>query len=149
MGVSDSATTKCAMKIYLDIDGTCIHEEIERAGEPARGLNEFLVALRPYEVFWLTTHCMDGNPEHATRLLKSKVPPELHADIDRIKPTTWSVMKTEAIDFSGPFIWFDNDVMASEREVLKQRAVQDEQWLIEVHLDENPEQLMDIVRDFL
>ncbi|MBP9759771.1 MAG: hypothetical protein KBD24_00190 [Candidatus Pacebacteria bacterium] len=116
------------MNIYLDIDGTLIHEDLERAGEPAEGLADFIRALfprssdphthttYPYSVYWLTTHCMDGDPIHARKLMKASVPAELHGDIDRIKPTRWSVMKTEAIDFTKEFIWFDNDVMAIERE---------------------------------
>ncbi len=79
--------------------------------------------------------------------MKASVPAELHADIDRIKPTRWSVMKTEAIDFTAPFIWFDNDVMESEREVLKQKALMDRQWLIEIDLVENPRRLYDVLAD--
>jgi hypothetical protein len=92
---------------------------------------------------------MDGDPSRARDIIKRKVAEQLHADIERIKPTRWSVQKTEAIDFSGPFIWFDNDVMASEREVLRENAVQDKQWLIEVNLYENPNRLLDIIRDVL
>lgn len=135
------------MNIYLDIDGTLIHEDIERAGEPAEGLVEFLVALRPHEVYWLTTHCMDGDPIHARKLMKASVPAELQGDIDRIKPTRWSVMKTEAIDFSMEFIWFDNDVMAAEREVLRKKAILDRQWLIEMDLVANPRRLCDVRAD--
>ncbi len=35
------------MNIYLDIDGTLIHEDFERAGEPAEGLVDFIRALFP------------------------------------------------------------------------------------------------------
>lgn len=137
------------MKIYLDIDGTLIHEDIEQAGKPAEGLEEFLLALRPHDTYWLTTHCMHGDPQHASRLLKKSVPTSLYADVDRIKPTRWDVQKTEAIDFSDEFIWFDNDVMASERDVLRKRALGDRQWLIEVDLVDNPKRLLDIVHDTL
>ena len=137
------------MNIYLDIDGTLIHENIERTGEPAEGLRELLIALRPHDTYWLTTHCMDGNPKYARAILKGVLPKDLHPDIDRIKPTTWSVHKTEAIDYSGSFIWLDNDVMASEREVLKQKALFDRQWLVEVNLEENPYRLWDVISDYL
>ena len=98
------------MKIYLDIDGTMIHEEIEKAGVPALGLEEFLVALRPYDTYWLSTHCMNGNPEFAQRLMKKKVSEEFYEDIERVTPTAWSVLKTDALDFTSDFIWFDNEV---------------------------------------
>ena len=107
------------MKIYLDIDGTMIHEEIEKAGIPAIGLDEFLVALRPHETYWLTTHCMNGDPQYAQKLMKKKVPEEFHADIDRIMPTAWSLLKTDALDFNSEFIWFDNEVSSQELKELQ------------------------------
>jgi hypothetical protein len=137
------------MNIYLDIDGTLIHEDLPHAGKPAAGLAEFIVALRPYDVYWLTTHCMHGDPRHARALVKSVLPEELHADIDRIKPTTWEIEKTDAIDFSKEFIWLDDTIFDAERNVLEQKAVKDRQWLIEVHLDENPDRLIDIIHDYL
>ena len=136
------------MKIYLDIDGTMIHESIETAGKPANGLKEFIEALKPHDTYWLTTHCMEGDPQYAQAIMKSVLPEELHSEIDRVKPTKWQVKKTEAIDFNSEFIWFDNDVMASEREELKQKALKDRQWLVEVHLEENPNRLLDIVNEY-
>lgn len=137
------------MKIYLDIDGTLIHEELVRIGQPADGLVEFFEALRTHEVYWLTTHCMHGDSEHARKKVKAVLPKELYADVDHILPTTWSVLKTEAIDFSTDFIWFDNDVMAGERKVLQEKAVGDHSWLIEVDLAANPSRLMEIRREYL
>jgi len=110
---------KTVPKIYLDIDGTLIHEEGRKAGEPAEGLEVFLLGLRRYDVYWLTTHCMEGDPIHARKLMKTCVSEMLHSDIDRIKPTQWKEQKTEAIDFSGPFMWFDNHPSLEEVEALK------------------------------
>ncbi len=137
------------MKIYLDIDGTLIHEDSGRAGEPAEGLMEFIIALRQYDTYWLTTHCMDGDPIHARKIIKSVLPAELHADIDQIKPTKWSVAKTEAIDFTDEFIWFDDAVMDAERKILRKYALKDRQWLIEMNLEKKPAQLIEIIQDVL
>jgi len=137
------------MNIYLDIDGTLIHENIERAGEPAEGLRELLIALRPHDTYWLTTHCRNGDPQYARAILKGVLPEDLHQDIDRIRPTAWSVQKNEAIDFTQAFMWLDNDLMASEREALKQKALFDRQWLVEVNLEENPHRLRDVISDYL
>ena len=137
------------MNIYLDIDGTCIYDNDARAWDSASGLEEFVKALRPYDVYWLTTYCMDGDPTRARMILKAHLPQELHEDIDRIKPTTWHRLKTEAIDFSKEFIWFDNNPSREDREVLKQHVTSARQWLIEVHLDENPNRLQDIAREVL
>jgi len=135
------------MKIYLDIDGTMIHEEIERAGQPAEGLGAFLVALRPYDTYWLTTHCMNGDPQYAEKLMKKKVSEEFYADIERIQPTAWSLLKTDALDWNAHFIWFDNDVSSEELKALEQCS--ENQSLVQVNLKTNPEQLMKITRDIL
>jgi len=136
------------MNIYLDIDGTLIHEDLtERYGLPAAGLNEFIIALRPHTLYWLTTHCRDGNPDRAREIVKRHLPEELHADIDRIKPTVWDTLKTEGIDWSEDFIWFDNDIFAEEWARIEQGS--ENQLAIEVNLRENPEQLKEIIHDLL
>lgn len=136
------------MNIYLDIDGTLIHEDRWDMENPAAaGLEEFLIALRPHDTYWLTTHCRDGNPERAREILKRYVSPALHADIDRIKPTVWDTLKTQGIDWSEDFIWFDNDISALEWEQIEQGS--ENQQAIEVDLRTNPQQLLEIVRDVL
>ncbi len=136
------------MNIYLDIDGTMIHEDRWDMENPAAdGLAEFIIALRPHNTFWLTTHCRDGNPERAREILKRYLPIELHAEIDRIKPTVWDMMKTEGIDWSQDFIWFDNDISAFEWEKIEQGS--ENQQAIEVNLKINPKQLEEITEDVL
>ncbi len=136
------------MKIYLDIDGTMIHEDLtENYGKPATGLEDFIVALRPYETYWLTTHCTTGDPVQAIRIMKNVLPTTLHIDIDRIKPTVWQDLKTEALDFSSDFIWFDNDIYPAEWEALKKCGPN--QYVVEVDLVANSGQLVEITRDLL
>lgn len=136
------------MKIYLDIDGTMIHEDLtENYGKPAQGLEEFLIALRPYDTYWLTTHCMDGDPLNAQQKMKAVVPISLFNDIDRIKPTTWKSMKTEALDWSGDFIWFDNDIFREEWDRFE--TATPNQQVVEVDLLKNPEQLIEITNEIL
>lgn len=135
-------------KIYLDIDGTMIHEDLsDNYGKPAKGLEKFIIALRPYDTFWLTTHCTDGDTTTARRIMKAVLPLSLHADIDRIQGTVWDTMKTKAIDWNSDFIWFDNDVYEGERESLKKCT--EDQMVLEVDLRANPHQLEEITRDIL
>lgn len=137
------------MKIYLDIDGTLIHEDLtENYGKPAAGLNEFITALKPFDKYWLTTHCRDGNPERAREMVKKHLPEALHAEIDRIKGTVWDTLKTEAIDFDSEFIWFDNDVFDEERAELEELGGENK-YVLEVDLRNNPQQLIEITRDVL
>lgn len=136
------------MKVYLDIDGTMIHEDLsDMYCKPAAGLEDFIVALRPYDTYWLTTHCTTGDPTNARRIMKAVLPEELHADIDRIKPTVWQDLKTQGIDFDSDFIWFDNDIYTGEWDKLKQ--CNDNQTVIEVDLRNNPRHLIEITRDIL
>ncbi len=137
---------KRGTKIYLDIDGTLIHEDLsEMYGKPAEGLTEFLIALRPYDTYWLTTHCMDGDPIHAQKKLKEVLPTELYPDIERIQGTAWQDLKIEAIDWNSNFIWFDNDIYSAEWERFK--AAGPDQQVIEIDLRANPNQLKDVTRD--
>lgn len=134
------------MNIYLDIDGTLIHEDAtENYGKPAAGLADFLVALRPHATYWLTTHCRDGNPDRARSILKAHLPPEFHGDVDRILPTTWDYLKTDGIDWSSDFVWFDNTIHTAEWERFKTAGPN--QQVVEVNLRDNPEQLIEITRD--
>jgi hypothetical protein len=136
------------MKIYLDIDGTLIHEELtEKNGQPAAGLTEFIQALKPHQTFWLTTHCRDGNPEKARRLLKAALPTSLHPEIDRIQPTVWDMNKTNGIDWSDDFIWFDDNIGAHE--LLCFQTAREGQQFIEMNLRDNPNQLLEIIADVL
>jgi len=136
------------MKIYLDIDGTLIHDDLtENCGKPAEGLWEFLEALRPHETYWLTTHCRDGNPNKARQIMKRVVPEAYYSDIDKIKPTKWQDLKTDALDFDSDFIWFDDCIFSAEWKVLEKRT--DNQMVIQVDLRNNPDHLCEITRDIL
>lgn len=136
------------MKIYLDIDGTLIHESWQAfEAKPAYGLTNFLVALRPYDTYWLTSHCKDGNAVQAKALMKQYVQEEFHKDIDRIKPTAWSYLKTEALDWNSDFIWFDNHPLDSELQEMKKCS--SNQLLIIVNLYSAPKQLQQITEDIL
>ncbi len=134
------------MKIYLDIDGTLIHEDLAET-KSAEGLAEFIITLRSHETYWLTTHCRDGNPERAREIMKRYLPPELQPDIDRIKPTVWDTLKTQGIDWDSEFIWFDNSISDAEWE--RFTMADEGQQVFEVNLKENPEQLIEITRDIL
>jgi hypothetical protein len=134
------------MNIYLDIDGTLIHEDLAET-KAANGLEDFIIALRPHTTYWLTTHCRDGNPARAREIMKRYLPESLHSDIDRIKPTVWDTLKTQGINWDEEFIWFDNDINDAEWE--RFTMADEGQQVFEVNLRENPDQLIEITRDIL
>lgn len=136
------------MRLYLDIDGTLIHEDLgERWGQPAEGLATFLEATEPFAVSWLTTHCMDGDPTRAQKIVKQHLPSDVHYLIDRIEPTRWQTYKTEALDPTEPFIWFDNDIMDVEWDILS--GLPEDRRAVEVDLVRDPRQLIALTRELV
>lgn len=125
------------MNIYLDIDGVLLANEQNLA----EGAKEFIkYAADNFEVYWLTTHCMDGNPAHAVEYLDRANDEDLKPWLNKFKPTTWSLKKTDVIDFSKPFLWFDDDCYTEERRILQENNAFNS-W-IEVDLRKYPDQML-------
>ena len=104
-----------------------------------------LVKLHPhhavdhFDVYWLTTHCMDGTTEHAVEYLNRASPEDLRQWLEQFKPVKWSLKKTEAIDFTKPFLWFDDDCFTGEKIDLQQHNALNS-W-IEIDLRKTPDQM--------
>jgi hypothetical protein len=109
------------MKIYLDIDGVLLTKH----GEPAIGVLEFLKRVTKQDCHWLTTHCKDDSTDHVVQHLKKKLPEKTWKYIEKIKGNGWDYLKTEDIDFSSGFLWFDDNLMYAEKEVLRQHNTLD------------------------
>lgn len=124
------------MDIYLDINDTILTHDLK----PAEGLKTFLeFILKGNEVYWLTTHCK-GDPLVTTNYLKNLLPEDIYNLTKHIKPTNWNTRKTEAIDFSKNFLWFDDFLFESEKEVLQENNKL-ASW-IKIDLRSEPSQLM-------
>ncbi len=132
------------MNIYLDIDGVLLANDLHAA----LYANEFLRKILkeyPESTFWLTTHCQ-GDPEVPVRHISHLFEADVVDLMKLIKPTTWDLSKTRAIDFSKPFLWFDDDLFFEEKEdLLKHNAL--DNW-IEVDLAKKPSQLQDFLISF-
>ena len=125
--------------IYIDIDGVIL----TRGGQPALHLDRFLkYVLSRYSVFWLTTRC-HGSTEYTVRYLSNFLLPESVEIIKKIKPTSFQIDKTEAIDFGKSFFWLDNELFDSEKNTLRKKNKYDS-W-IEIDLLANPDQLAHLV----
>lgn len=132
------------MNVYLDIDGVLLANEENAASH----VHEFLGLIHdrfPNSTYWLTTHCR-GNARTAVERLSLVLPPETIELLHGIKPTMWRTAKTEAIDISKPFLWFDDDLFEDEREVLTSHNALDN-W-IEVDLAKDQDQLAKFVTSF-
>ncbi len=123
--------------IYLDIDGVLLANELSLS----EGAADFIkYAADNFEVYWLTTHCMDGSAEHAIEYLQRGSAEDLRPWLEKFKPVIWNLKKTEAIDFTKPFLWFDDDCFSGERIDLKENDAF-HSW-IEVDLRKRPDQMV-------
>lgn len=101
----------------MDIDGVLITYG-EKPVPHAVELIDYLV--NNHEVYWLTTHCRGDSvatQQHLSRFFHDQATLK---NIGKIKATNWEVYKTEAIDFSKPFSWLDDDLMFVEQAALEE-----------------------------
>jgi hypothetical protein len=124
------------MRIYLDIDGTIL-----TGNGLAHGAKDFILsAVANHDVRWLTTHSR-GDPAPALRYLRQFVDDETFAALERIQPTSWDVLKTEALDPDDPdWIWLDDAPLATEIAWLEEHD-RLASW-IRIDLAEDPEALV-------
>lgn len=133
-----------APNIYLDIDGVLLANDLN----PANFAKEFLHKVLeeyPYSTYWLTTHCQ-GDASVPISHIGHLFDQETVELMKMIKPTTWDLAKTRAIDFSKPFLWFDDDMFYEEKQTLLEHGVLDN--LIMVDLDTDPDQLRNFITSF-
>jgi hypothetical protein len=132
------------MNIYLDIDGVLLANDLHTANFAAEFI-ELVLTKFPDTTYWLTTHCQgDSNVpiQHIGHLFDAKTVEYMKM----IKPTTWETAKTRAIDFTQPFLWFDDDLFYEEKQSLIKNGVMDN-W-IEVDLFKDPDQLAKFMSSF-
>ncbi|MBI2598975.1 hypothetical protein HYW40_02050 [Candidatus Curtissbacteria bacterium] len=125
--------------IYIDIDGVIL----TRGVAPALHLDKFLgYILENYSVFWLTSKC-NGNSKSIVKYLSQFLLPQTVTLVEKIKPTSFQLDKTEAIDFNRRFFLLDDELFASEKNTLKKHNNYDS-W-IEINLMKNPNQLLYLI----
>lgn len=121
------------MDIYLDIDGVLLANDLNKANYS----DEFIKHLVcKYPVYWLTTHCK-GDPALTVHFLERFFDEATIKLMKYILPTNWDTLKTEAIDFSKPFLWFDDDLFKEEKETLIQHNCLNSWVGIDFTKDEN------------
>jgi hypothetical protein len=126
------------MNIYLDIDGVLLVDDSKLANF-APEFMEYVLTKYPDSTYWLTTHCQ-GDASVPMRRLGHMFEPRIAELMLAIKPTSFDHAKTTGIDFSKPFLWFDDDCYQRERRDLKKNNAFNS-W-VEVDLRNYPDQLM-------
>jgi hypothetical protein len=132
------------MNIYLDIDGVLLANDLNPANHASEFL-QYVLDKYPDSTYWLTTHCQGDASvpiQHIGHLFNADTV-EL---MKKIKPTSWDLAKTRAIDFAEPFLWFDDDLFFEEKQSLQEHNVLDN-W-IQVDLSKNPDQLNAFINSF-
>jgi DNA polymerase III epsilon subunit-like protein len=125
------------VNIYLDIDGVILAND----QQAALYADEFIAQLvNAYDVNWLTTHCRNPGDDPVP-MLENYFKTDTVKYLKQIKPTYWDVLKTEAIDFSHSFRWFDDQLFDAEKDKLMDKGLI-ESW-VEIDLRDNPEALRD------
>ena len=117
------------MNVYLDIDGVILG--MESPARDARKFLKFLLKKYPDNTYWLTTHVKEGenNTKHSlSGTYSDKLVGLMHSTF---KETDWGTLKTDAIDLSQPFIWFDDTLFTAEKLVLEQAGVFDSYYKID------------------
>ena len=105
------------MNIYLDINGTLLDY---RGFKPASYLKEFLSnAVNNHKVYWLSNRCR-GDVNEANSYIMTYLDDTYLPLIQKIKPTNWISKKTSAIDLNSDFLWFDDNLVPSDKAVLEE-----------------------------
>lgn len=122
--------------IYLDVDGVILANE----SNVAKFADVFLQhIIKNYSVTWLTTHCMNNDPKTVIERLQGLLEPVTMELLSQVRGAKWDLWKTEAIDFSRPFLWFDDDCYPEEKAALEQHEVL-ANW-VEINLSKDEQQL--------
>lgn len=125
--------------LFLDIDGVLLTKKQELPNH----IEKFLPFISEnYDCHWLTTHCK-GDKNTAAEYLKKYYPADLIPYIEKIKPTNWNTLKTEAIDLKSKFIWLDDFVFESEKKIMVENNCL--QSLILIDLNTSPNALIDFI----
>lgn len=132
------------MNIYLDIDGVLLANDLN-AAKHANDFLRLILERYPDSTYWLTTHCQ-GDPNVPIQHIGHLFDDDVQKLMALIKPTTWDLAKTRAINFEEPFLWFDDDLFFEEKQELIKHGAEDN-W-IEVNLSKDPDQLAKFIASF-
>ena len=111
------------LNVYFDIDGVLLGTKSPK--KDIIKLLKYCLHKYPNSTYWLTTHCKSG--ENKTDFaLRGEFPDSFVEQIyNTFLPTDWEVLKTDAIDLDSDFVWFDDNLFESERNILEKYLVLD------------------------
>lgn len=129
-------------KLYLDIDGVLLTKRNTKVAEYSVEFIDFIT--ENFDCYWLTTHCK-GNSNtamiHITKYFDDKTMKKLA----KIKPTDWTTLKTEAIDFSSDFLWIDDYPLLAEINALTTYSKNERLIIVDLNRKEELKRVMKIL----
>lgn len=129
------------MNIYLDIDGVLLIND-KHASPHADEFLQHVLTKYPDSTYWLTTHNWQGE-NRAKDVLAPHLKPETVTLLDKVKPSEWKDLKTDAINFEEDFLWFDDDLWPDELKVLEDNNATGR--FVMVDLQKDPELLKKLI----
>lgn len=110
-------------RVYLDVDGVLLDKHLQ----PAQCLHEFVAYVTThFDCYWATTHVIDGSTDHVRRVLeRCGVPAETRELLEQVRGTSWDMLKTDAIDLTSDFLWFEDMPTEGERAALRAAGKED------------------------
>jgi len=130
--------------IYLDIDGVLITKDLKSANH-AEEFVRYVIKQYPNSTYWLTTRCGEDTSK-VLWYFESLFKPETIELMKNIKPISLHAEKTAYIDYTKPFLWFDDNLFLKEKKELFDRGVLENH--IQVDLNADPNQLQKLIYDF-
>ena len=130
-------------KLYLDIDGVILTTKRTKPADFAIPFIDF--ATNHYDCYWLTTHCK-GNTSIPLAYLAEHFDKATIGKLQKIKPTNWSTLKTEAIDFLSDFIWLDDNPFASEINILTAHLAKDKLIIVDLNKPDELKRVLEILK---
>jgi hypothetical protein len=110
------------MKLYLDVDGVILGKNNDGDIVLIPDIEKILrYSKENFHCYWLTTHGRYSTEDVLSYLapFSKDFNPSIFKHIDAVR---WNSLKTEAFDFSRPFIWIDDQPLKAEIQVLKKHA---------------------------
>jgi len=116
------------IRAYIDIDGVLLRN--------GRGGPELIPRFprvigylkKKFDCHWLTTHVRSGVGSAGAMIKLSPFLKKANIDpgvLTGIKPTDWQTLKTEAIDFTQPFLWLEDNPLIAERRTCEENGCLD------------------------
>lgn len=126
------------MNLYLDIDGVILHQS--KASVHADDFLQLIAHNWPHSTYWISSYAKQGKVI-LHNLLQPYLKPKTMHMIETFQIASWRNLKTDAINFKQPFLWFDDTLYPEEEKILKHYSA--EQCYRPIRLHSDPHQLID------